>query len=119
SGTTASNQILNIDGGNPDSNFGTVRDLLTVTMSTAGLTTVAPGSTPDAGVVSSLDGNTNFSGIELITVTGAVAGANSLNAQGTNGNDTMAIQFVTASSENRIWVNDRAPVIFNNYQAVT
>ena len=116
SGTTNNSQALNVQGGSPSSNTGTTADTLNVTMTTAGTTAVAPGATPDAGVVTSPDGTTEFSGLEFVTVTGTAAGANTLNGQGTNGSDTMALQ--SLGGANRIWVNDRAVVSFANYQTV-
>jgi len=115
SGSTSGAQIINVDGGIPTAN-AVASDRLTIIMSTAGTTGVVPGSTPDSGAVTSPDGQTNFSGIEFVVVTGTVAGANTLNAQGTNAPDSFALQFLNAA--NRFWVNDRAVVTFSNYQTV-
>ena len=111
SGTTTNSQVININGGDP-----TASDTLTITMTTSGATTVSPGATPDAGVIATPDGSTTFSGIEAITVTGAAAGANTLTAQGTNANDTIAIQRIGGTD--RVWVNNRAVVTFANYAIV-
>ena len=115
SGTTNSGQIINITGGSPTSNAGVAADTLNITMLTAGTTAAVPGATPDAGVITSPDGNTFYSGIELFSLTGAV-GANTLNSQGTHNNDTMALQFLGGA--NRIWINDRAVYTFANFATV-
>src|SRR5262249_12483127 len=111
SGSTSNNQIININGGDP-----TASDTLTVTMSTAGATSVLPGATPDAGVITSPNGSTTFSGIEAITVTGTATGTNILNTPGTNANDTIALQHTGGAD--RISVNNRAVVTFANYATV-
>ena len=74
SGTTSGTQIINVDGGIPTAN-AVASDRLTITMSAAGTSGVVPGSTPDSGAVTSPNGQTNFSGIEFIVVTGTAAGA--------------------------------------------
>src|SRR5262249_10280797 len=91
-------------------------DTLAITMSTTGVTQVAPGATPDAGVVGSPDGATTFSGIEFLNVFGTVGGANILIVNGTNGNDSIALQHFGLD---RVFVNDRAPVGFGNSPTVT
>ena len=48
SGTTASAQLLQINGGSPTSNAGAVADVLNIALATAGTTAAAPGATPDA-----------------------------------------------------------------------
>lgn len=108
---------LTVDGGDPTSNAGGVTDTLNITYPTAGaVTTVAPGATPDAGTINNTsDGLTAFSHIEFISLT-ATGAANTLVANGTNGNDSIALQFLGGA--NRIWVNDRAVVSFSTYQTV-
>ncbi len=115
SGTASAGQSLSIVGGSPTSNAGAVSDTLNLTMATAGTTAAVPGATPDAGVITNPDGNIVYSGLEFFNLTGA-AGANTLNAQGTHDNDTLALQFLGGA--NRIWVNDRAVYTFTNYQTV-
>ena len=115
SGTTASNQVVNILGGAPTSNALGASDILNIAMSTAGTTAVAPGATPDAGLITSPDGTTAYSGIESFNLTGLAAGANTINVQGTHDNDTIALQFIAG---NRVWINDRAVYTFSNYPTV-
>lgn len=115
SGTTASGQIINILGGSPTSNALGSSDILNITMSTAGTTAAAPGATPDAGLITSPDGTTGYSGIESFNLTGLAAGANTINVQGTHDNDTIALQLING---NRVWINDRAVYTFANYPTV-
>ncbi len=114
-GTTASGQIINIQGGSPTSNALASSDVLNITMSTAGTTAAAPGATPDAGLITSPDGTTGYSGIESFNLTGLAAGANTINVQGTHDNDTIALQLING---NRVWINDRAVYTFANYPTV-
>src|SRR5262249_30222705 len=51
-----------------------------------------------------------------ITVTATAGGGNTLAMQGTNGNDTIALQ--NLGQADRAWVNNRAVVTFANYGTV-
>jgi hypothetical protein len=104
---------LAVDGGGP-----TGSDTLEIIYATPGATTtVEPGSTPDSGVVrNAADGDVSFEGISLVSLTSADPD-DDLVIQGTNDNDTMALQFLAGA--NRAWVNDRAVVAFAGYDEVT
>ncbi len=85
---TGSTAFLVVDGG-----LNTTNDTVTVTNLTAGTTTYTPGSTSDSGTLGTPDGGIQLLGTELITLTGAAA-ADTLTANGTHGNDTIALQFL-------------------------
>jgi uncharacterized repeat protein (TIGR01451 family) len=108
---SAGPQSLVVDGGLP-----TASDTLTITNGITGTTTVSPGSTPDAGVISNNDGAVTFAGIELISIISADPTDN-ITFQGTHDNDTIALQRLGGA--NRVWVNDRAVVSFTNFDDVT
>ena len=112
SGTAGS--PLTVDGGMP-----TASDTLIVQLATAGgsATTVVPGATPDSGVVEDAqDGNVDFVGIEYLEIEGAAL-TDDLVVQGTNGNDSIALAYL--DSDNRVWVNDRAVVSFEDFDEIT
>jgi hypothetical protein len=76
-------------------------DTLNVTNSTAGTTTVTPGATPDAGIVTEpgTDGSVAFTGMSSISVTAAgAAAANTIVGIGPNGDDTLFLQHIGAAT---------------------
>ncbi len=94
-------------------------DILTVNFATVNAaTTVTPGATPDAGtIVNASDGTTTFTGMVRVVLNAAAGGTtNTLVAQGTTGNDSIALQNLGG---NKFWVNSQAPVTFTNYEDVT
>ena len=108
-GTGNTTSAIRVEGG--DHNNG---DLLTITNVTAGTTSVIPGATPDSRTVTSPNGTIQFDTMEFLQLN-AAGGNNFLNVQGTNDNDTFAIQNISGNS---VWLNDRAVVNFTNYQTV-
>jgi hypothetical protein len=103
---------LTIDGGLP-----TASDSLTIDNFDAGTTTVAPGSTPDSGVVTTPDGVVSFLAIEFLNLNATGAISDALVTQGTNGSDSIALQRLLGG--NRVWVNDRAVVTFTAFETIT
>jgi Ca2+-binding RTX toxin-like protein len=101
---------LSVHGGQPD-----VGDLLTITNTAAGTTTVSPGATVDAGVVTTPDGVVAFEAVESINVIGNGA-VDTLTTQGTNGPDQIALQFLGGG--NRVWVDGRTVISFSGFGTV-
>ncbi|HVX63658.1 MAG TPA: hypothetical protein VHC19_23755, partial [Pirellulales bacterium] len=108
---TAGPASLTVNGG-----ASPATDTVTINNSTAGVTTVVPGATPDAGKVQTPDGNVAFTGMTTVTLTGASAG-DTLVARGTNAADNLALQFLGGA--NRIWVNNQAVVNFSSFGTVS
>ncbi|MDX1926571.1 MAG: dockerin type I domain-containing protein [Pirellulaceae bacterium] len=107
---TGSTAFLVVDGG-----LNTANDTVTVTNLTAGTTTYTPGSTSDSGTLGTPDGGIQLLGTELITLTGAAA-TDTLTANGTHGNDTIALQFLGGA--NRIWLNGQSVISLSSYGTV-
>ncbi len=107
---TGSTAFLVVDGG-----FNTTNDTLNVTNATAGATTYTPGSSSDSGTITTPDGGIQVLGTELISLTGAAAG-DTLTANGTHGNDTIALQFLGGA--NRIWLNGQSVISLSSFGTV-
>ncbi len=90
-------------------------DILNITNTATGATTVTPGTTSDAGIVASVDGIVNFAGMKAISVT-AAGSTDSLTILGTNGNDAITSQ--TLGGKNIAWVNAQAPVTFAGFNVL-
>ncbi|MCP4857508.1 MAG: hypothetical protein GY903_23750, partial [Fuerstiella sp.] len=99
---------LTIDGGG-----NSISDRLNIANTTAGVSSVTPGSTPDSGSVSTPDtaNDTAFVGIEFISLTGAAA-TDDLFILGTLDADTFTLEADAAT------VNDRAEVNFSSFDNV-
>ncbi len=116
----AGDDTINITGtGGPtsltiDAGSHITGDTLTVTNTTAGTTTVVPGATPAVGTITTPDApaNTNFVGVEAITLTGSAA-SDTLVIQGTNGPDAITY------GASQIRVNDRAVVTLATFGNLT
>ena len=117
SGTFGVASSLLVDGGGPDNSSGG-NDRLIVN-SVAGITTVSPGSTPDAGTVdvpaAGSAEDVNFAKLENLTVNGTGA-ADTIVFNGTHDNDTIALQ--NLGGNNLVWINDRAVVTFTTFGIV-
>ena len=107
---TGSSAFLVVDGG-----LNTTSDTLVVTNLTAGTTTYTPGSTSDSGTLATPDGGIQLLGTELISIAGSAAG-DTLTANGTHGNDTIALQFLGGA--NRIWINGQSVISFSSFGTV-
>src|SRR5581483_11162039 len=102
--------VLTLDGG-----LHSNGDTLNIFNTTAGSSTVTPGATGDAGVVSTPDGDIAFLAVEALAIT-ATAGTDTLNVLGTNGNDSSTLQDI--GGKDTVWVNDRAPVSFSAFETL-
>ena len=107
---TGSTAFLVVDGG-----LNSANDSVSVTNSTAGTTTFTPGTLFDAYTLGTPDGAIDILGTELVTLNGAAAG-DTLTANGTHGNDTIALQFLGGA--NRIWLNASPVVSFTSFGTV-
>ncbi len=99
---------VNVDGGLGNDTVG-------VRNTTAGVTTYTPGNSTDSGSITTPNGTVQLLGTELISLTGAVAG-DTLTANGTHDNDTMALQFLGGA--NRIWINAQSVISFSTFGTV-
>jgi len=110
--------FLTVQGGGQSSSSGS-GDRLVFLAGAAGTTTVSPGASADAGLITAPGAHraddVAFFEIENLTVNGNAL-SDTLTAQGTHANDTIALQNLGGS--NLIWINDRAVITFVGYANV-
>src|SRR5205823_3602907 len=75
------------------------------------------GATPDSGTIFNPDGDINFTGMEVLNITNTAAGNNTIQAEGTDGNDTITLSNDSqAVGGNEYYINNAAVILFTNFQ---
>ena len=115
------NDTINVSGsGGPalsvDGGLNTTSDILTITNTAGGTTTVTPGTSNDSGFVENTDGSVSFAAIESLKINGTGVG-DTLVVLGTDDTDQMALQNV--AGVNRATLNHQVPVNFASFGTVT
>ena len=111
---------LTVNGGLPENGSGVQNgqpgDVLNITNTNNGATTVMPGATDTSGTITTPDGTTSFENIEMVNLTAAAA-ADTLLMDGTTGSDL--IKLYNNGAANEADVNQQARVLFSVFGTVS